>query len=136
MTVTPQSRYFLLSLRAKIEAPVRSRIQVTKGFRRTFLRVFPRHPSEVDLQSLDILIATILGMVFHPFHSSHVCPRHVQVTVSRSRGVRWLLRGASESNSCASSRSRLRRDREGPARPRGVHVVMTRAVGSTPTYHV
>ena len=78
----------------------------------------------------------ILDMVFDPRHLLHVYPRHVPVTLSRSRGVHWLLRGASESNSSATLRSRLRYNREDIARPRGVHVVMTSAVGSTPTYHV
>src|SRR6266849_4892189 len=69
-------------------------------------------------------------------HSLHVYPRRVQVTVSRSRGVHYLLRGALESNSSAPLHSRLRRDREEPARPRGVQIVMSGAVVSTPTCHV
>ena len=82
-------------------------------------------------------MSAILGTVFDPRHTLRVCPRHVQVTVSRSLGVRWLLRGASESNSSVSPlRSRLRRGREESARPRGVLFVMTRAVGSSPPRHV
>ena len=75
----------VLSLMAKIEASVRKCIKVIKGFRRTFLPVCSRHASGVDLQSLDFLLLTIVRMVFHRCHSLHVCPRHVRLTVSRSR---------------------------------------------------
>ena len=77
-------------------------------------------------------MTAIYGMVFDPRCLLHVLPRHVQVTASRPRGIHWLLRGASESNSPGSLRSRLCRDREEPATPRGVHIVMRGAVGSTP----
>jgi hypothetical protein len=31
-----------------------------------------------------------LGMVFHPRDSLHLCPRHVRVTVSRSRSIQLV----------------------------------------------
>ena len=103
-----------------------------KGSSRTIL-CGPHAPKE-NPQSLDIHISAIIRMVCHPRHSLHVCSRHVQVTVSRARGIHLLLRGASGSNNSAALRSRLRRDREVLARPRGVRIVMTSAMGSTPTY--
>jgi hypothetical protein len=67
----------------------------------------------------------IIGMVFHRRQSLLVCPRHVQVTVSRSRGIHCPLRSAMQSNTPAALRSRLRRDREETARLRGAHLVVT-----------
>jgi hypothetical protein len=64
----------VLHLRAKLDAPVRQRIQVIKGSRRTLPRVCPHLSFKVDLQSLEILFATTLGMVFRPRCLLHVCP--------------------------------------------------------------
>lgn len=51
-----------------------------------------------NLPSADVLFGAIVGVAFHPRHSLHVHPRHVQVTVPQARGDRILLRGVSESN--------------------------------------
>src|SRR6266481_8696838 len=83
--------------------------QKQKRSRRTFLS--SRHAHGADLQSLDVHVPTIVGKVFGPCHSWHVRPRHVRVTVSRLRGVHYLLRGASECYDSAALRSRLCCDR-------------------------
>jgi len=70
-------------------SPIYFPSELTRALRakKGFLRVYPRHSSEVDLQHLVFHMPAIVGMVFDPRHSLHVCPRHVQVTVSRSRDI-------------------------------------------------
>ena len=135
MPLQDTSLWAVLSLRAKIEASSDNALK-RKGFRRTFLQVCLRHASTIDLQSLDFLFATILGMVFHPRHSLHVCPRHVQVTVSRSRGIHWPLRCVPESSSPAAWRSRLHHGRGAAARPRAVRITTLSTGVSSPDYHM
>ena len=38
----------------------------------------------LNMQSLHIQLPVMLGMVFHPRHSAHVRPHHVQAAVSQS----------------------------------------------------
>src|SRR6266403_3365862 len=105
-----------------------------KGPRRTFLCL--RHTSGYNQPSLDVLFAPIFDMAFLLGHSPLVHPRHVQVTVSRYRGDRGLLRYLSESEGDAALHSHLRHDQRVSARLRRVRVVMPGAVVSNPAYHV
>ena len=58
----------------------------------------PRHALGKNLQSLDIHVSTIFGMVFRRGHLAHLRPRHVQVIVSQSQSIHFLLKGALEWN--------------------------------------
>jgi hypothetical protein len=98
-------RAFLLEprfLRAKFDLRVRPRICNIKGFSRTL--IYPHHVPGVNPQYLHILMTAILGMVFDRRYLLHVRPRHVQATVSQSRGIHCSLRcvpGSSRSSCLA-----------------------------------
>jgi hypothetical protein len=79
-------------------------------------------------------------MAFRLRHSLHLYLRHVQVTVSRPRGVHCVLTDMTEYNDLPPLRSRLRHDRRVlvSSRPRRIHwhIVMPRVAESNPAYHV